>query len=391
MSFEDWILDNKEEYVRKISEVIETKYVFWNQVSRFWQGKVEQYVHLVKECDNLKDIYSNIDKMLLELNDPHTRFRNHAAKGEAKVLLTKYKGKYYIIDVLYNNSSLNKGAELIKINGVDIKKIEKEIGERYKFESKNIKDICVLEELSTQYLKQDCRIECIDDGNCVSERISNDNRFDLREVCSGNLSSKLKSIYERRIDNETEYINLPTFNHPMIDKDFEEFLKVSKGKNLIIDVRSNMGGLIEKAVNVTSLLLKDSKTIGYMVSRNDDTLKPITINPTEKYIEKFEKIIILADRNTGSSAENIFIRALKNSSDKIRIIGTDTMGLVHQATVFTLKDNSQLQVTTSKYYDKNRNLLKAVGIEPDIFVENGLDIFKGKDTQLSMAIKIINI
>lgn len=389
MSFEDWILSNKEEYVRKIAKIIEEKYVFWDEVSSYWFDKVNQYVQLIEDCDNLKDIYCNIDRMLLELNDPHTRFRNIVAKGNAKVLMTKYEGKYYIIDVLYNNSSIKKGAQLLKINDVDIKEIEKEIGARYKFQSKNIKDVCILEELVTQYIKEDYIIECENDGKFLCEKIPKDNKLDLNKLCSESIPIKFKSIYENRIDDETEYVKLPTFNHPKIDNDFEQFLNESKSKNLIIDVRSNMGGLIEKAINVSSMLLKDIKTIGFIASRNEAELRPITINPTEKYLDKFEKIIILVDRNTGSSAENIFIRALKNSSDKIRILGTETMGLVHQATVFTLKDNSQLQVTTSKYFDVNRNLLKPDGIEPDIFVENGLNIFMGTDNQLNMALKLL--
>ncbi|WDC83407.1 S41 family peptidase [Caloramator sp. mosi_1] len=226
-------------------------------------------------------------------------------------------------------------------------------------------------------------------GKFLCEKIPRDNKLDLNKLCSESIPIKFKSIYENRIDDKTEYVKLPTFNHPKIDNDFEQFLNESKSKNLIIDVRSNMGGLIEKAINVSSMLLKDIKNIGFIASRNEAELRPITINPTGKYLDKFKKIIILVDRNTDSSVENIFIRALKNSSNKIRILGTETMGLVHQSTVFTLKDNSQLQVTTSKYYDVNRNLLKPEGIEPDIFVENGLNIFMGIDNQLNMALKLL--
>jgi C-terminal processing protease CtpA/Prc len=199
------------------------------------------------------------------------------------------------------------------------------------------------------------------DGKCISERIPNENEFDLKELYSNKLPGRLECLYGNRINNQTEYVSLPTFNNPVIDKDFEQFLNVSKSKNLIIDVRGNASRSLEKAINVTALLLKDKKTIGYIDS-SYKIINLIAINPSEKYIDKFEKIIILANRNTGGCAENIFIKALKNNSYKIEILGTNTMGTSH----------------------------KAAGIEPDVFVDNGSDILRGRDNQLSMALKIIN-
>lgn len=389
MIFEKWIFENREEYIKKISEIIKENYVFWDEVCEEWDHRVNECIIKSNKCESLDEIYENIDTMLLELNDPHTRFRNKNNISKVSMLLAEYNDKYYIVDVFYGNSFVNRGDQLISINNLEIKKIKENLSLKYKFKSKYIRDACILEDIMKNYLKEESHIEYLRDNKIFKEKITAnvDKKNDMNS--SKENYKEFKSCYKISINENTEYIKLMTFNHPLVDKEFEEILSEIKNKNLIIDIRGNMGGSIEKAINITSLMLEEDKNLGFKLNRNDNEVTPITIKATLKYLNNLKKVIVLVNQNTGSSAENIFVRALKGNS-KFTFVGTETMGLMHQATVYPLKGNSYLQVTTSKYLDSNKNILKDIGIEPDVYIDNGINTLRGMDNQLEAAINIIS-
>ena len=192
-----------------------------------------------------------------------------------------------------------------------------------------------------------------------------------------------------RIIDDTLYVKLPTFRmESMIDR-LETILKEGASDKIIIDVRENKGGFIELAKRAAAFFLENDKVIGYTI--NKDNIKcPIEIHVKDSYLNKFKKIIILTNENSGSCTETIFINAIKNSSNKISIIGSKTMGLINQATEFKFNDGSLLQITTKKNLDINGVELGYVGLEPDVLVDLDFNIFRGVDNQLNEALRVIN-
>ena len=111
----------------------------------------------------------------------------------------------------------------------------------------------------------------------------------------------------------------------------------------------------------------------------------------QKICNHIEKIIVLCDEFTMSSAEFIFLEALLKDKKRIYTIGKQTGGLAHGASLFTLFDGTKIQITTFKYLNTNMEVVQETGIVPDVEVENDIEeMVLGEDQQLKYAIKLCN-
>lgn len=85
-----------------------------------------------------------------------------------------------------------------------------------------------------------------------------------------------------------------------------------------------------------------------------------------RYSPKINKILLLIDCFTMSSAEFIFLRAVKRNKNVI-LIGEKTAGIVHGTMRFIVDKNYLLNLTTCKYHDEKGVLLEDMGINPLIY------------------------
>lgn len=204
-------------------------------------------------------------------------------------------------------------------------------------------------------------------------------------------SIKINHVEGEVLENNIGYLSLNTFDDGCA-KEFEEQYKELAKKNikgLIIDVRSNGGGLVDEALEIAEL-----------IAPKDATLL-ITVNKSEKEeVEKSNKkpiiempIIMLTNSGTASASE-ILAGALKDNN-KAKIVGTKTYGKGVIQELITLKDGSGIKITTAEYYTPNRNKINKVGIEPDVVVElpkqtqNVGVPTEQEDTQLQKAVEML--
>lgn len=103
--------------------------------------------------------------------------------------------------------------------------------------------------------------------------------------------------------------------------------------------------------------------------KNSNGREKIFITSIGRDIFKNKQLVVLVDRTTASSAEYIFLQALKKRFNCLTI-GDDTAGMSGQARQFGLCNNIVLQVTTKKYLKEG----KVVGsVQPDIRVPHIID------------------
>ena len=133
--------------------------------------------------------------------------------------------------------------------------------------------------------------------------------------------------------------------------------------------------------------MTEEKTLGYRMNKEGDC-EIIRVKPLSGLQKTFKNVIVLFDEFTMSSCEFIFVNALKGS-EKIQVVGNQTAGLVHEATIFPLFDGTKLQVTTFKYLSHDGTVMNEVGIQPDIEVHNTVTLLtKRQDDQLNYAVKL---
>ena len=168
------------------------------------------------------------------------------------------------------------------------------------------------------------------------------------------------SVSGKMLENKIGYIELSTF----VEKTPEDFnkelnkLKKQHMKALIIDLRDNGGGLVDKCCEVADTLIGEG-TIVYTEDRNGN-------KETQKSDAKKLglPIVLLTNENTASSAE-ILTGAILGNKAGISV-GTKTFGKGIVQSVISLKDGSGYKLTTEQYFTPDGKTIHKKGIKPTI-------------------------
>ncbi|TDO02787.1 S41 family peptidase [Sunxiuqinia elliptica] len=165
--------------------------------------------------------------------------------------------------------------------------------------------------------------------------------------------------YYGMLDDETGYIRLSNFTKDCGDEVKKAFveLKEQKGaKSLVLDLRSNPGGLLMESVKIVNLFVpKGSEVVSTKgkVKQWDKTYKA-----TEHPIDTVMPMAVLVNRGSASASE-IVAGALQDL-DRAVIIGTRTFGKGLVQTTRDLSYNTKLKVTTAKYYIPSGRCIQAL-------------------------------
>ena len=219
----------------------------------------------------------------------------------------------------------------------------------------------------------------------------------LREGKQIDLTMQLSRLYVPAIASEVientsiGYLRLESFSST-VSKQVENSLKKLQQNNitsLIVDLRSNSGGFLSAAEDVSNIFIEKGKVIYSLKSK--DSSKIVKDNTTEK---TDYKIIVLIDENTASAAE-ILASALKDSYGAT-VVGKTSYGKGKVQQTFRLSNGSMAKYTSAKWYRPNGECIDEVGIKPDYEVD--LIIEKDKDgnitnvidSQLNKAIELLS-
>ena len=197
---------------------------------------------------------------------------------------------------------------------------------------------------------------------------------------------EVSHIESRMLDGNIAYIQVLDFDGG-VAKEFKENyeqLKSEGATSLIIDIRSNGGGVVDEAIDMLEMICDNGSTL--LIETDTDGKETIIKSEAEPIIDI--PIVVLVNGSSASASE-IFAGALKDHN-KATIIGTQTYGKGVIQTLMRLSDGSGLKTTTEEYCTPNRNKINKVGIEPNIVVELPADIEEltdENDTQLQRAIE----
>lgn len=179
---------------------------------------------------------------------------------------------------------------------------------------------------------------------------------------------KVRSVRYERMDGDIGYLRISSFNENTLDEVVkalkEMILKKDPLKGLVVDLRNNPGGLLDQAVRVSDVFLKDGKIVSTKGR----------IPSTEKSYEAQDDgdelpcpMVVLINRGSASASE-IVAGALRDNGRAL-LVGAQTFGKGSVQAVIPLNDGSALKLTTAKYYTPNGTSIQATGIMPDILVE----------------------
>ncbi|WP_321289617.1 S41 family peptidase [uncultured Sunxiuqinia sp.] len=165
--------------------------------------------------------------------------------------------------------------------------------------------------------------------------------------------------YYGMIDDEIGYIRLSNFTQNCGDevkKAFTELKKQKGAKSLVLDLRSNPGGLLIEAVKIVNLFVpKGSEVVSTKgkVKQWDKTYKA-----TENPIDTIMPMAVLVNRGSASASE--IVSGALQDLDRAVIIGSRTFGKGLVQTTRDLSYNTKLKVTTAKYYIPSGRCIQAL-------------------------------
>ncbi len=117
-------------------------------------------------------------------------------------------------------------------------------------------------------------------------------------------------------------------------------------KGMILDLRGNPGGLLESAVGIVSKFVPRGSLIVTTKGRRNEAERQY--NSLEEPLLPATPLVVLTDRNSASASE-IVAGALQDL-DRALIVGTRSFGKGLVQTVVPLPYDSQLKITTARYY-----------------------------------------
>lgn len=379
-------MNEKKKVMLDIWKFVRDKYVLFEERDVDWDKVREEYENIIDMNDDI-NITDLISEMLIRLNDPHTKLiiKN---KFILPIEVCCIEDSFFIINNREEYSNLNPGMKITSVNGIPIKELRDKVKYKYKYKSDNLINMEVVRLITTSNVEASVRIE--------SGTIYDDLKY---KPVESYLDTKDRSYTSNTIKftsavkfEDIGYIKVISFMSHNLFEEFKESLNcLSDCKNLIIDIRGNLGGYINQALKFVSLFIEKSIVIGYQENRLTGVIEELKVDPSDNSIcNKFNQIVILSDNNTASSSEFIVLRAIKKYTN-IKIIGTKSAGMPHSATVYNLSNGNVLLITTCKYLDENKSVILEEGINPNIEIRNTIEsLLKGVDNQLEYAINYIS-
>ncbi len=138
-------------------------------------------------------------------------------------------------------------------------------------------------------------------------------------------------------------------------------------QGLVLDLRDNPGGLLDQAVRVADLWIKEGLLV-YTKGRVQSQQQEFRAQPEG---EPGYPMTVLV--NAGSASASEIVAGALQDHHRALIVGTKTFGKGSVQTVYPLEDRSGLRLTTALYYTPAGRSIQEVGIEPDISVRVALE------------------
>ncbi len=140
----------------------------------------------------------------------------------------------------------------------------------------------------------------------------------------------------------------------------------SEGKlrGLVLDLRSNPGGLLTAAVQIADDLLDSGKIVS---TRGRIAISDAQFSATPGDLMHGAPVVVLVDAGSASASE-VLAGALHDNR-RARIVGSRTFGKGSVQTVLPLGNGDSVKLTTARYYTPSGKSIQARGIEPDVVLK----------------------
>ena len=175
---------------------------------------------------------------------------------------------------------------------------------------------------------------------------------------------RMASVTERMLEPGYGYVRISAFQADTgaaFQQALDKLQGAGKLSGLVLDLRSNPGGLLTSAVQVADDLL-DKGTI--VSTRGRIAVSDAKFDATPGDRLKGAPLVVLVDAGSASAAE-VLAGALRDNQ-RARVVGSRTFGKGSVQTVLPLDNGDSVKLTTARYYTPSGKSIQASGIVPDV-------------------------
>ncbi|GLH57448.1 S41 family peptidase [Helicobacter ailurogastricus] len=178
---------------------------------------------------------------------------------------------------------------------------------------------------------------------------------------------KIKSVHAKKIEGtHFLYVRVNSFDRNVVKGVLTELSKARNLQGIVLDLRSNPGGLLNQAIDLSNLFIKH----GVIVSQKG-RIKSEDIEYRANGKAPYPNLPIAVLVNAGTASASEIVSGALQDHKRAIIIGESTFGKGSVQTTFPVGRDEAIKITIARYYLPSGRTIQAVGIKPDIVVHPG--------------------
>jgi len=173
-----------------------------------------------------------------------------------------------------------------------------------------------------------------------------------------------------RVEGDTVVLRITSFTDQTyiglqaeLNKAVTEAGGIDKVNGFVLDLRNNPGGLLTQAIDVSDAFLTEGEIVS---TRGRNPVDNERFNATPGDLANGKPVVVLINGGSASASE-IVTGALQDHRRAI-VVGTKSFGKGSVQTIIPVRGDGAMRLTTARYYTPSGRSIQALGVMPDIVV-----------------------
>ncbi len=178
---------------------------------------------------------------------------------------------------------------------------------------------------------------------------------------------KVPSVYVKKIEKTPYlYVRVNSFDKNVTKSVLDGLKANPKAKGIVLDLRGNPGGLLNQAVGLSNLFIKEGVLVSQRGKNKEENLE-YKANGRAPYANLPIAVLV----NGGSASASEIVAGALQDHKRAVIIGEKTFGKGSVQMLLPVNKDEAIKITTARYYLPSGRTIQAKGITPDIVIYPG--------------------
>ena len=196
----------------------------------------------------------------------------------------------------------------------------------------------------------------------------------------------VQSVKSKMVEPGFAWVRVSQFQEATAEhlvRHLDGLFKQGQVKGLILDLRNDPGGLLHGAVAISSAFLPSKSLVVSTDGRAEDARKKFYASP-EDYARRGDDVLrnlpqaaktvpMVVLVNGGSASASEIVAGALQDHKRAKVMGTQTFGKGSVQTIMPLGNSTAIKLTTARYYTPGGRSIQALGVTPDLIVEDPTD------------------